>query len=249
MKAWTLTPDFAQGATAQAFGSLDAVFALDGTPVAAAPMSEVIRVELDGVRYYVKRYTGAGKNPLRRWLPRPRVQLEWENLLRFAAWGIPTARVAAYGLERQAGAFVRGALITQEIADTADLAMLAQQHDPRLQDAAWVDALSRHLADITRNLHEHRFAHNDLKWRNILVTTGVEPRVFLIDCPGGMHWPEPFLSHRIVKDLACLDKVAKYELSRSERLRFYHRYTGQKTLGTADRKRIAKVLRYFEGRE
>lgn len=54
-------------------------------------MSEVIRVELNGINYYVKRYTGAGKN-LRRYLGKPRVKSEWQNLKRFAKWGIPRRR-------------------------------------------------------------------------------------------------------------------------------------------------------------
>jgi hypothetical protein len=40
-------------------------------------------------------------------------------------------------------------------------------------------------------------------------------------CPAGTFWWGPFLRYRIVKDLACLDKVAKYHLSRTQRLRFY----------------------------
>ncbi len=249
MKHWTLAPEYAHGAAAEAFASLDAVFDLCGERIAAAPMSEVVRVDIDGTRYYVKRYNGAGKNPLRRWFARPRVQIEWENLRRFAAWGIPTAKVIGYGLERRAGAFARGAMITEEIPDTVDLAALANRGDARLREPAWIDAVSRQVAAITHTLHAQRFAHNDLKWRNLLVTTGEAPTVFLIDCPAGMHWPEPFLRHRIVKDLACLDKVAKRQLTRSQRLRFYHHYTGRTRLDATDRKRIRHVLRYFEGRE
>lgn len=249
MRTWTLTTAYANGPAATAFADLDAVFALQGRRIASDPLSEVIYVEVAGTGYYVKRYTGAAKNPLRRWLSRPRVRLEWKNLRAFAAWGIPTAKLVGYGLERRAGAFVRGALITEEIPGTKDLAQLAREGDPRLRDAAWVDAVSRQIAHITRTLHGHRFAHNDLKWRNLLVTAGEAPTVHLIDCPSGMHWIEPFLSYRIVKDLACLDKVAKYQLSRTQRLRFYHRYTGRPRLDAADRKRIRHILRFFEGRE
>ncbi|MDX5444673.1 MAG: heptose kinase [Zoogloeaceae bacterium] len=249
MRTWTVSPAYADSPAARAFPDLDAVFALKGRPIASDPLSDVIRVEVGGTGYYVKRYTGAGKNPLRRWLSRPRVHLEWKNLRAFAAWGIPTARLVGYGLERRGGAFVRGALITEEIRDTQDMARLASNGDARLRDPKWVDAVSRQIADITRTLHEHRFAHNDLKWRNLLVTSGDTPTVSLIDCPSGMRWIEPFLSYRIVKDLACLDKVAKYQLSRTQRLRFYHRYTGRRRLDEADRKRIRHILRFFEGRE
>lgn len=249
MRTWTLTTAYADSPAAQAFPDLDAVFALKGQRIASDPLSDVICVEVAGTRYYVKRYTGAAKNPLRRWFSRPRVRLEWKNLRAFAAWGIPTAQVVGYGLERRAGAFVRGALITEEIRDTTDMAHLARDNDPRLRDAAWVREVSRQIAHITYAMHAHHFTHNDLKWRNLLVTSGDAPTVYLIDCPSGMRWIEPFLSYRIVKDLACLDKVAKYQLTRTQRLRFYHQYTGRPRLDAADRKRIAHILRFFEGRE
>jgi hypothetical protein len=35
----------------------------------------------------------------------------------------------------------------------------------------------------------------------------------LIDCPNGDFWRGFWLKYRITKDLACLDKVAKYHLS------------------------------------
>lgn len=249
MRTWTLTAAYADSPAAQAFTDLDTVFALQGQHIASDPLSDVIRVDIAGTGYYVKRYTGAGKNPLRRWFSRPRVQLEWKNLRAFAAWGIPTARLVGYGLERRAGAFVRGALITEEIRDTMDMARLARNADCRLRDAAWVHTVCGQVADITRTMHAHRFTHNDLKWRNLLVTSGESPTVYLIDCPSGMRWIEPFLGYRVVKDLACLDKIAKYQLTRTQRLRFYHRYTGRPQLDDADRKRIRHILRFFEGRE
>ena len=55
----TRYPAFA--ALAADFGSLDAVFALQGERITKDPLSEVIRIERAGVRYYVKRYWGAGK--------------------------------------------------------------------------------------------------------------------------------------------------------------------------------------------
>ena len=110
MAGWTLDPAFA--ALAADFGSLDAVFALQGERITKDPLSEVIRIERAGVRYYVKRYWGAGKG-LRRYLGRPRVKAEWQNLKYFAKWGIATAPIVAYGLERKVGAFVRGALIAE----------------------------------------------------------------------------------------------------------------------------------------
>ncbi len=244
MAGWTLAPGF--GSLAADFGSIDAVFALEGERLTRDPLSEVIRVQRGGVNYYVKRYTGAGKG-LRRYLGRPRIKAEWQNLKQFAKWGIPTAEVVAHGLERNGLAFGRGAMITRELPRTEDLSVLAERNDPRLADRAWVDHVSRQLARHTRVMHDHHFTHNDLKWRNLLVDD--QATVFFIDCPTGDFWRGFMLRHRVIKDLACLDKVAKYHLSATQRLRFYLQYRGHQRLNTADKKRIRLVVSFFEGRE
>ena len=126
MAGWNLATDY-QGLSKD-FGSLAAVFAIEGERLTKDPLSEVVRIEREGVRFYVKRYWGAGKG-LRRYLGRPRVKAEWQNLKLFAKWGIPTAPIVAHGLERNAGAFVRGALVTRELENTQDLALMADQVD------------------------------------------------------------------------------------------------------------------------
>ncbi|QLL13993.1 lipopolysaccharide kinase InaA family protein [Pseudomonas chlororaphis] len=244
MAGWNLEPGYRE--LAQDFGSLDAVFALMGEHLTRDPLSEVIRVERNGINYYVKRYTGAGKN-LRRYLGKPRVKSEWQNLKRFAKWGIPTAEVVAWGLERRGLAYDRGAMITRELPRTQDLSVLAERNDPLLADRAWVDQVSQQLARYTRIMHEHRFTHNDLKWRNLLIDD--DARLYLIDCPNGDFWRGFWLKYRITKDLACLDKVAKYHLSATQRLRFYLQYRQRTRLNAADKCRIRHVLRFFEGRE
>jgi len=244
MTAWHLAAD-ASAAEREWFASLDRVFALEGERVAADGESEVIRLQRDGYCYYVKRYSAA--KGLRRWLGRPRIQSEWLNLERFAAWGVPSVPVLARGLERRGLSFARGAMITREVPGTRDMADLARKADPRLQDAAWVAAISTQLAQATRTLHAHHFAHNDLKWRNLLVDE--QTRLYLIDCPTGGFWFGPLLRRRIVKDLACLDKVAKYQLSRTQRMRFFLDYRGRTRLSEGDKRRIRQILDYFEGRE
>jgi tRNA A-37 threonylcarbamoyl transferase component Bud32 len=244
MAAWKLAPAYSQ--LSEDFGSLAAVFALQGERITKDAISEVIRVERQGVRYYVKRYRTAGKG-LRRYLARTRVTTECRNLKRFGKWDVPTPEVVAAGLQRHNGAFVCGALITRELVGTQDLAYLVNQRDPRLLQPDWLRSVSQQVAAITRRLHDHHFTHNDLKWRNLLVDEA--GKVFLIDCPSGSFWWGPVLSYRIIKDLACLDKVAKRQLSRTQRLRFYLQYRGRERLNGSDKKRIRKVVGFFEGRE
>ena len=252
---WWLDPKLNDGVATRHFASLDEVFALSGELMASAPMSHVIRVECEGKRYYVKRYEGNGRRLVRRWfglrqwLVPPRVRAEWRNLERFAAWGIPTARLAAYGLERRWGGFRRGALITEEVCDSDDLATLAANADPRLRDGVWVRMVLAQVAAATRRMHAEGFVHNDLKWRNLLVTRGRTPQVHFIDCPNGGFWWGPFLRYRIIKDLACLDKVAKYELSRTQRLRFFLAYLGVARLPAGEKARVRRIVAFFEGRE
>ncbi|AOE87818.1 lipopolysaccharide kinase InaA family protein [Pseudomonas sp. TCU-HL1] len=245
MSQWKLAEGL-EAEVAELFGDLDKVFAVEGDWITGDPLSEVLRVEHRGVRYYVKRYWAAGKG-LRRWLGRSRVKAEWQNLRYFTKWGIPTAPVVGWGQERRAGAFHRGALITRELKGTVDMAEMAKQGDPRLADPRWVDRVSRQLAKATRSLHQHGFAHNDLKWRNLLVDEAGD--LFLIDCPTGTFWWGPFLHYRVIKDLACLDKVAKYHLSRSQRLRFYLQYRDQSGLRSSDKRQVRQILKFFEGRE
>jgi tRNA A-37 threonylcarbamoyl transferase component Bud32 len=255
MSKWWVNPQYAASEAGTVFGSLDRVFSLTGERIANDQLSRVLRVGVGGKRYYVKRYSGNGKTMrrrwfgLRRWFGPPRVRAEWRNLLAFRAWGIPTATLVAYGLERRFGGFVRGALVTEEIPNTTDLAYLAHSDDPRLGDHAWLTQVSQQVASLTRTLHEARFAHNDLKWRNLLVDGGPSPTVYLIDCPTGNTYRGAVLEYRIVKDLACLDKVASKKLSRSQRLRFYLDYARQTRLGDGDRRRIAKIVHFFDGRE
>lgn len=252
---WHFNPDFRGRDAERLFGTLPATFAVRGEPIAGAPLSTVERVAAADTRYYVKRYAGNGKNALRRWfglrglIAPQRVVKEWENLLRFRDWGIPTATLVAWGLERVHGSFVRGALVTEEIPHTADLGTMANQDDPRLADRRWMAEVMRQVARHARRLHDAGFAHNDLKWRNLLVDTAATPTVYLIDCPSGGFWRGPMLRYRIIKDLACLDKIGKYRLSRTQRLRFYLDYAGHARLSAADKRRLRKILKFFAGRE
>jgi tRNA A-37 threonylcarbamoyl transferase component Bud32 len=245
---WHISEQYTNTSMADAFSTLDHAFSIRGNHVTHSPISRLIKVKIEDRFYYVKLYTGGGKR-LRRYVGRSRVRGEWENLLFFMKLGIPTANLVAYGHELRWGLFKRGALITEALPDTTEMAGLAREDSPLLKNRAWIRQVARQTADFTRRLHDKGFIHNDLKWRNILVTCGEKPRVFFIDCPlgktlFGLKW-----RRGIAKDLACLDKVAKQSLSRTTRLWFYKIYSGHEKLTKVDKLTIRKVLAFFNGRE
>lgn len=242
--SWQITDHFSNSEAYEAFSTLDRVFALEGDKIASDPLSYVIKVAVAGKNYYVKCYTGAGKG-VRRYLGQSRIRSEWENLFFFKSHGVPTAEVVAFGEERDFGFFKRGALITEEIKESADLDHFVRANPEIAQQREWIKSVIEQVAGSALRLHRAGFAHNDLNWRNILVTTQGEPKIFFIDCPSGKRWIKPILRYRVLKDLAHLDKVGRQLLSRTQRLRFYKAYSGHKKLTPRDRSDIKILLDYY----
>jgi tRNA A-37 threonylcarbamoyl transferase component Bud32 len=227
------------------FPSLDAALNVEGEIVNSNWMSSLVRISVESEGYYVKCYASRGRW-LRRLLGRSRLRAEWENLQRFEALGVPTAELIAYG-ETVGTREYRGAMITKELVGTRDLVQLSQH--ACMKDRHWRHQLIMKLARMVRKLHDARFVHNDLKWRNILADDSVDPGVYIIDCPQGRQMSGLLLRRGCIKDLACLDKVAKKVLSPAERMRFYKAYRGCQRLSDADKHQIRKVLGFFAGRE
>ena len=237
MTHWRMMPEFSH--LHADFADLDKIFKLQGETITSERLSDLIRVNINNSDYYVKRYRFAGKG-LRRFLGMSRIQSEWQNLLWFREQKIATATVVAFGFEKSWGVFQRGALITQAIPNSEDLASLARADDPRLSDAKWVNKISMQAAKMLQKMHNKSFVHNDFKWRNLLVDD--EDRLFVIDCPLGAFWRGALLRYRCIKDLAMLDRVAKYKLRRSQRMRFYLQYRGHQHLTNEDKRQLKQLL-------
>ncbi len=229
----------------EAFASLGSTWQARGKLVNTSAMSTLYRIQSgtgeDGAGgYYVKLYHDRGRG-LRRYIGRSRVRAEWENLDRLRQLGVPTVKAVAFGEEGR-----RGALVTAEVPGAVDLRAFVT---PQLA-AARYDAVAGLLSRYVRAMHQAGFVHGDLKWRNVLVGQREDgPEVFVIDCPQGRWLPGPLRHRAIIKDLACLDKVAKKRLSRTQRLRFFLEYRQCRGLGPKEKKEIRMILKFFEGRE
>lgn len=234
-------------AVAQALVSLDSCFALKGVGLTQDPKSYVTRHTLDGQVIYRKCYVKSGKY-LRKYLGRSRVRAEWENLQLFQRLGINTPQLLAYGERRRGLLFERGALVTAAVIGAVDLESLARDRHSLLYQRAGFLQIARQVAEFTRRLHDYRFAHNDLDWRNILVLPDTAS-VYFFDCPAGQRWPWPFLAFRQMKDLAHLDKLARDCLPLRWRLRFFHLYLGRRKTTRSDRRLLRQIARYYDGRD
>jgi RIO-like serine/threonine protein kinase len=244
---WLVSRRDLPDAIVQQLETLEGCFAMSGQRLVRDPKSSVLRFEQDGVVLYIKKYVRSGKF-LRKYIGRSRVRAEWENLHVFDALGIPTPPLVAWGEERHAFRFVRGALVTAEVPYAINLLDLFHARSPWIFEREKFRLLAAQIADYTRRLHEAGFAHGDLNWRNILVSQDpalTVPQVYFFDSPAGRYWSWPFLEHRITKDLALLEKVARRGLSLRWRLWFYHQYTGRKKMTAADKRRLRRIAGCF----
>lgn len=239
-------------AEAQAFSSFSKTWCYEGQRINENLVSKLTKVEVGGQNYYIKAYKKSGRS-IRRYIGRSRIRAEWENLQMMAGMGIPTAELVVFGEETKLLGDRKGIVVTRERQGTMDLDYIANHEVSILQQRKWREGVVDRLARYVRTMHDHRFIHGDLKWRNILVNPCEQTDVYMIDCPQGRQlngrWLNPVLDRGKIKDLACLDKVAKYSLSRTQRLRFYLLYAGLVTLNQEHKDRIRQILSFFKGRE
>jgi len=186
---------------------------------------------------------------------RSKAACEFQNYAVFAKLGIACAEPIACGEERDSfGRLSRAFILTREILNAKTLTEFVQDERARKTEAGTRDIekqLIKQLAEIVRRLHAAGFFHNDLVWRNILVTQDShgETRLWLIDCPRGKfdHW-SPLRHRRRLKDLASLDKVASQLCSRGERLMFLKTYLAKPRLDSETKQFAKQILTYRKSR-
>lgn len=247
---WHISPPWSsQEKLRSDFVSMDAVFRLNGEIISKGSQSEIFPHKIDGKTYYVKRYFRT--EGVASWLGFSRLRVEARNQRWFNKMKIAAARVVVYGEESVMTKTCRGVLITEGIEAVMDLAEIARNTPDKFKNTQWCKSVILDLASIVRTLHQNRFCHNDLHWRNILIQQYQEsdyPKVFLIDCPSGKHFIWPLLQYRKLKDLASMDKLAPKYLSKTQRLRFFLAYRQSTTLSAQDKSMINDVFRHKENR-
>jgi len=242
---------------AQTLDSVEAVYArTDGRVFAHSGTTEVRRIELaDGPRpriLFLKKYSFP--TAAERWrgalrgtfLVRSKVRREFDNLTRLRAWGFDAPAPVAWGEERIAGWLARSFLISEEVPEPLPLHRFIRDVLPTRapeEQRALRAGLIRRVAELTRRLHERRFVHHDLFWRNIILSGSDFTRLFLIDAHKGRVWRAGSEDRSRAADLAALDAPAPQFFRRAERLRFFLLYLGRARLTVEDRTLLRATLR------
>ena len=167
---------------------------------------------------------------------------EWETIERVRALGIMTATPVAVGQEKLGGIVTRSFVMTEEIRGAVEGHLFVKSLD-------WKDRrrLFGRLGELTRRLHDAGLIHKDLYLGHVLIVPrGDSPDLFLIDL---QRVAEPccFRERWQVKDLgAMVYSSVRAGATRSDLMRFYKAYRGQKEMGGDDKRLSSRVVRRVE---
>jgi tRNA A-37 threonylcarbamoyl transferase component Bud32 len=242
---WQLDKQNCDPDALQQFSSVEKVFSCNGELIVKDKISEVIKFYGSTKTYYIKRYTASGKK-FRSFFRKSLICSEWENLVSLKKMGLPVPNLIAHGEKMKNGHFLGGALITEEVKNSANLAQHLSSNTDLINNKKWLYSVIDQIAHYIHEMHDHKFIHRDLNLRNILVQTLGNPAVYFIDCPAGGFKKGFYLKRGIIRDLAHLDKVARYLMSTKDLLRFYKKYKQIDKLTPDDKKLIAQIHHFHD---
>ena len=216
---------------------------------------KLVRLPGDSTRtFFYKQYEY--ENPSWRYFARSsKARCEFKNYETFRRLGIASPARVACGEQRDLlGRLQRAFVVTEAIPRAWTLPQFIEEHCPArasVEARRLRAALLQQLAEMTRRIHTANFFHHDLVWRNLLVTWDppAEPKLWWIDCPRGgfVYWSQ-LKHHRLLKDLASLDKSAAKSCTRRERVQFIKSYLGVKRLDAAAKQLIRDTQAYRKQR-
>lgn len=197
--------------------------------------SAVREVRLPQGRFFLKVYAYSGLWRLRTLFIVSRARREYHNLLRLAELGFDVPEPVAYGQERAWGLAsvsfvltraVEGAVGLRELADRPDAAPFA------LPGAAERRALLADFARTLRRAHDAGFFIHTLRAKNLLLgRRDGRWALYVLDVPFAGIWRyRIFRRAGRVRDLACLMRVGRMLLSKTDRMRFARAYGADRAL-------------------
>lgn len=218
-----------------------------GEPVARKRGRTVVRLQLAGHTFYLKRnrfHSGEFRKTLSRFRLPPRGALqEWQSILAVRDAGIATVPPVAMGEQLVCGLETASFTLTEALYDTEPLDVLLRRGYFGLLTAPLRRQkrdLLRRVAEIARHLHGSGMYHQDLYLGHFLLAA--DNSLYLIDLQRVVRCgkvPRRYL----VKDLGQLAfSAAECGLSRSDQMRMFLTYLGASRLAAADKALLRRVL-------
>jgi hypothetical protein len=208
----------------------------------------VRRIEVQGHGFFIKQFfrfplTKHIKNFFCFWNRSSESILEWNNIERVRAWGIPTLTQVARGEHFFCGIEWGGFLITEELPTKTRLENFLKEF-PKGKSTLKRNIVKT-VADYARILHAQNYFHKDLYLGHFFIEqlSSESFRIFLIDLQRLA--PHTWLrEHFKIKDLASLHfSIPKGSVSRADQLRFIKWYLGEHKLQPAHKKLIQNILK------
>lgn len=226
---------------------LNYYFGLKAALISENDISNVIKVSLNNIDIYIKRYFKPGKTLYRYFKPKARV--EYKNLLFFAENNFNAIEIICY-LEKG----YRSCIVTKSLENSSDLYQYFTNNKITKKN---FNILIEYI-NILKRLHtELKFIHKDYKLRNVLLSE--DHKLYLIDCPSGYSLNycnnkllniifQPFVNKFILNRLILSNISIVYDdlrkiLSVRQMLVLYKTYYNlNNKLNKSDRKNISNII-------
>jgi len=204
--------------------------------VKKGPHRIVYRVELDELRFYVKRNLVTDRWCWIRQLFRPsKARMEYERARGVAQRGLPTYLPLALGEQISLFGVGESIIITSSLEETQELHIFAVDRLARMpapRQAKLRQLLAVELGKLVARMHDVGIRHNDLHPANILARLGDNDRLslFLIDL-NAVRLGLPLSWEQSRQNLVILNRWFVLRASRSDRYRFWKAYRNQRRHG------------------
>ncbi len=201
---------------------------------------------------YFKRYVYTRHKKFRHLLRPSRAMTEAFGYRQLAAIGIPTPEVVAFSEHRRLGRVLSTCIVVREVPASRDLERFAVEELRRMTQQGRREALEAVvsiLAGQLRLAHAAGFFHQDLHWRNLLIS-GDTPdtyRIAWIDCPRARCRPVRRQYARLL-DLSTLASQAPEHLTPRERFRALACLLGDRAPFAETRRWFRRIDRHRLGR-
>jgi tRNA A-37 threonylcarbamoyl transferase component Bud32 len=238
---WSVLPDLqARLLNEQGLRLADWLRSGQARVVKQGPHRIVYRVELPGLRFYVKHNLIHDQRAWFRQLVRPsKARLEFDRVRAAAQRGIPTIAPLALAEQETRVGSGESVLITQSIEDCRPLhfflaAVLPTFAEPRASRLR--QRLAVELGRLVARIHEAGILHHDLHAGNMLVRVGQGDAIelFVVDLLAVKIGP-PLEWNESRANLVMINCWFTFRVNRADRLRFWKAYFEARKLGVWQR--------------